>query len=53
MSDGQITPVFGGFLSFGFLGLFIGPVLIAIAYALLVAWRQESGVGAAREADAA
>lgn len=40
-----IVGVFGGFLSFGFLGLFIGPVLIAIAYALLVAWRQETGVG--------
>lgn len=40
-----IIGVFGGFLSFGFLGLFIGPVLIAVAYALLVAWRKESGVG--------
>ena len=48
-----IVGVFGGFLSFGFLGLFIGPVLIAIAYALLVAWRQESGVGVVSEADAA
>ncbi len=34
-----IIGVFGGFLSFGFLGLFIGPVLIAIAYALLGMWR--------------
>ena len=34
-----ILGVFGGFLSFGFLGLFVGPVLIAIAYALLAAWR--------------
>ncbi len=34
-----IVGVFGGFLSFGFLGLFIGPVLIAIAYALLGMWR--------------
>lgn len=33
-----IVGVFGGFVSFGFLGLFIGPVLIAIAYALLDAW---------------
>ncbi|MCP8938316.1 AI-2E family transporter [Alsobacter sp. SYSU M60028] len=33
-----IVGVFGGFLAFGFLGLFIGPVLIAIAYTLLVAW---------------
>lgn len=34
-----IVGVFGGFLSFGFLGLFIGPVLIAVAYALVLAWR--------------
>jgi predicted PurR-regulated permease PerM len=40
-----IVGVFGGFLSFGFLGLFIGPVLIAIAYALLVAWRAEITAG--------
>ena len=36
-----IIGVFGGFLSFGFLGLFVGPVLIAVAFALLVAWRAE------------
>ena len=40
-----IVGVFGGFLSFGFLGLFVGPVLIAVAYALLVAWRTETGMG--------
>lgn len=40
-----ILGVFGGFLSFGFLGLFVGPVLIAVAYALLVAWRAESHIG--------
>jgi predicted PurR-regulated permease PerM len=34
-----ILGVFGGFISFGFLGLFIGPTLLAIAYALLIAWR--------------
>ncbi|WP_373502772.1 AI-2E family transporter [Aestuariivirga sp.] len=34
-----IVGVFGGFLSFGFLGLFIGPVIIAIAYAMITAWR--------------
>jgi predicted PurR-regulated permease PerM len=31
--------VFGGFLAFGFLGLFIGPTLMAIAFTLLQAWR--------------
>jgi predicted PurR-regulated permease PerM len=31
--------VFGGFIAFGFLGLFIGPTLIAIMFTLLQAWR--------------
>nr|WP_268894146.1 AI-2E family transporter [Pseudoroseomonas coralli] len=34
-----ILGVFGGFLSFGFLGLFIGPALLAVAFTLLRAWR--------------
>jgi predicted PurR-regulated permease PerM len=34
-----ILGVFGGFLAFGFLGLFIGPTLIAILFTLLQAWR--------------
>lgn len=34
-----ILGVFGGFLSFGFLGLFIGPTLLAVAYEILAAWR--------------
>jgi predicted PurR-regulated permease PerM len=35
-----ILGVFGGFISFGFLGLFIGPTLLAVAYELLAAWRE-------------
>lgn len=35
-----ILGVFGGFISFGFLGLFIGPTLLALAFELLAAWRQ-------------
>jgi predicted PurR-regulated permease PerM len=35
-----ILGVFGGFLAFGFLGLFIGPTLIAIMFTLLQVWRQ-------------
>lgn len=31
--------VFGGFVALGFLGLFIGPAILAIAYALLQSWR--------------
>ena len=34
-----ILGVFGGFVAFGFLGLFIGPTLIAVAFTLLDAWR--------------
>jgi predicted PurR-regulated permease PerM len=34
-----ILGVFGGFVAFGFLGLFIGPTLIAIVFTLFQAWR--------------
>ena len=34
-----ILGVFGGFIAFAFLGLFIGPTLIAIMFTLLQAWR--------------
>ena len=37
-----ILGVFGGFLSFGFLGLFIGPAGLAVAYTLLQAWRSHA-----------
>jgi predicted PurR-regulated permease PerM len=37
-----ILGVFGGFLSFGFLGLFVGPALLAIAFTLVRAWRGSS-----------
>lgn len=37
-----ILGVFGGFFSFGFLGLFIGPALLAVAFTLLQAWRAHS-----------
>ena len=43
-----ILGVFGGFVAFGFLGLFIGPTLIAVAFTLLEAWR---GAPAATLAD--
>jgi predicted PurR-regulated permease PerM len=35
-----ILGVFGGFMTFGFLGLFIGPTLVAVAFTLLDAWRE-------------
>lgn len=34
-----VLGVFGGFIAFGFLGLFVGPTLIAVVYTLLMAWR--------------
>ncbi|WP_207538157.1 AI-2E family transporter [Sabulicella rubraurantiaca] len=34
-----ILGVFGGFVSLGFLGLFVGPALLAVAFTLLQAWR--------------
>lgn len=36
-----IVGVFGGFLAFGFLGLFVGPAVLAVAFTLLQAWRGE------------
>jgi predicted PurR-regulated permease PerM len=35
-----IIGVFGGLIAFGFLGLFVGPALLAVAHGLLRAWRQ-------------
>lgn len=35
-----ILGVFGGFVAFGFLGLFIGPTLLAVTFTLLDAWRR-------------
>lgn len=33
-----ILGVFGGLLAFGFIGLFIGPVLLAVAFTLVIEW---------------
>ena len=40
-----ILGVFGGFIAYGFLGLFIGPTLIAVAFVLLEAWRTPASAG--------
>ncbi len=42
-----ILGVFGGMIAFGFLGLFIGPAVLAVAQGLLRAWR-EAGAAAQR-----
>ncbi len=34
--------VLGGLLSFGFIGLFLGPVLLAVVYNLISAWVESS-----------
>jgi predicted PurR-regulated permease PerM len=34
--------VFGGLLAFGFIGLFIGPTLLAVAYSLLLDWTRKT-----------
>ncbi len=44
-----ILGVFGGFIAFGFLGLFIGPTLIAIVFTLFQAWRAAVSDNAAAE----
>ncbi|MDF2489060.1 MAG: lipoprotein [Pseudomonas sp.] len=40
--------VFGGLLAFGFIGLFIGPTLLAVAYSLLLDWSRSTVVPPAR-----
>ncbi len=48
-----VLGVFGGFLSFGFLGLFLGPSLLAVAYTLWKTWRQVEQTGAKDKASGA
>ena len=38
----RATRVIGGLIAFGIIGLFIGPVVLAVAHMLLVAWASES-----------
>jgi predicted PurR-regulated permease PerM len=43
--------VIGGLISFGLLGIFVGPVVLAVSYTLLVAWvndRPQTAPGAGR-----
>ena len=34
--------VIGGLIAFGFVGIFVGPVVLAVAYTLLDSWLKES-----------
>ncbi|MBR0681697.1 AI-2E family transporter [Roseomonas eburnea] len=45
-----ILGVFGGLIAFGFLGLFIGPALLAVGHGLLDAWRRAGAGGVHPEA---
>lgn len=42
-----IAGVIGGMVSFGVMGLFIGPVILAVTYTLLIAWINEKPAAAA------
>jgi predicted PurR-regulated permease PerM len=42
-----ILGVFGGFVAFGFLGLFIGPTMLAVGLVMLRAWQGAPASGAA------
>jgi predicted PurR-regulated permease PerM len=44
-----LAGVLGGLIAFGMIGLFIGPVMLAVTYALMEAWldTQEAARGAA------
>jgi predicted PurR-regulated permease PerM len=42
------TGVIGGLVSFGLVGIFIGPVVLAITYTLLGAWMAEQALEADR-----
>lgn len=41
-----ILGVFGGLVAFGFLGLFVGPAVLAVAHGLLRAWQKHHDTGA-------
>jgi predicted PurR-regulated permease PerM len=37
-----IAGVIGGLIAFGFVGIFIGPVVLAVAHTLLEAWARDA-----------
>ncbi|HQH27384.1 MAG TPA: AI-2E family transporter, partial [Oligoflexia bacterium] len=39
-----LAGVIGGLLSFGLIGLFVGPVVLAVAYTLIDAWVRDNDV---------
>ncbi|KAF7599768.1 MAG: hypothetical protein CGU28_01555 [Candidatus Dactylopiibacterium carminicum] len=47
-----IAGVIGGIISFGLIGLFLGPLILAVAYTLLEAWLEETSAEEAGTLDA-
>ena len=45
--------VLGGLVAFGFIGVFLGPVILAIGYALLAEWMNPSTLAGQQVAAAA
>jgi len=43
--------VIGGLIAFGLIGIFVGPVVLAVTYTLLESWVRESGDGLAPASD--
>jgi predicted PurR-regulated permease PerM len=48
-----LVGVIGGLLAFGVIGLFVGPVVLAVTYTLLEAWMREADTEAPVAPDAA
>ena len=44
--------VFGGVVAFGFIGVFLGPVLLALGFAMVKEWAGEAPVEAAKSDEA-
>jgi predicted PurR-regulated permease PerM len=44
-----VLGVFGGAIAFGFIGLFVGPALLAVAWALMKAWLKPAAVETAND----
>jgi predicted PurR-regulated permease PerM len=47
-----VLGVFGGAVAFGFIGLFVGPALLAVAWALVKAWLKPAAAPQAGKASA-
>jgi predicted PurR-regulated permease PerM len=41
--------VLGGLISFGVIGLFVGPVVLAVAFTLFTAWIEDAGASGVAE----